>query len=143
MWELDCAESWAPKNWCFWTVVLEKTLESRLDCKEIQPLNPKGNQFLIFIERTDVEAETPIFWPPDVKRWFIWKDPDAGKDWRQEEKGTTGDEASATRLIYFIVLSRVQLCNHMDYSLPGSSLHGLFQARVLDWDAIAFSEFSQ
>ena len=92
MWELDCEESWAPKNWCFWTVVLEKTLESPLDCKEIQPVHPKGDQFRVFIGKTDVEAETPVLWPPDVKSWFIWKDPDAGRDWGQEEKGTTEDE---------------------------------------------------
>ena len=91
-WELDHKESWAPKNWCFWTVVLEKTLESPLDCKEIQPVNPKGNQFWMFIGRTDTEAETPILWPPDAKNWLIGKDPDAGKDWRQEEKGMTEDE---------------------------------------------------
>ena len=87
MWEFDHKESWAPKNWCFWTVVLEKTLESPLDCKEIKPIHPKGNQSWIFIGRTDAEAEAPILWPPDVKNWLIWKDPDAGKDWRQE-KGT-------------------------------------------------------
>ena len=92
MWELDCEEGWAPKNWCFWTVVLEKTFKSPLDCKEIQPVHPKGNQSWIFIGRTAAEAETPILWPPDVKNWLIWKDPDAGKDWRQEEKGTTEDE---------------------------------------------------
>ena len=92
MWELDHKESWAPKNWCFWTVVLEKTLESPLDCKNIQPVHPKGNQSWIFIERSDVEAETLILWPPDVKTWLIWKDLDAGKDWRCEEKGTTEDE---------------------------------------------------
>ena len=92
MWELDCEESWVPKNWCFWTTVLEKTLESPLDCKGIHPVHPKGNGSWIFIGRTDVEAETPIVWPPDAKNWLIWKDPDAGKDWRQEEKGTTGDE---------------------------------------------------
>ena len=92
MWELDYKESWALKNWCFWTVVLEKTPESPLDCKEIQPVHPKGNQSWVFIGRTDVEAETPILWPPDAKSWLIWKDPDAGKDWGQEEKGTTEDE---------------------------------------------------
>ena len=92
MWELDYKESWAPKSWCFWTVVLEKMLESPLDCKEIQPAQPKGNQFWIFIRRTDAEAETPIIWPPDAKSWLIWKDPDAGKDWTQEEKGMTEDE---------------------------------------------------
>ena len=92
MWELDYKESWVPKNWCFWTVVLEKTLESPLDCKEIQPVHPKGNQSWIFIGRTDAEAETPILWPPDAKGQLIWKDPDVGKDWRQEEKGMTEDE---------------------------------------------------
>ena len=92
MWELDHKQSWAPKNWCFWTVVLEKTLESPLDCKEIKPVNPKGNQSWIFTGRTDVEAETPILWPPHVKNWLIGKDPNSGKDWRREEKGTTEDE---------------------------------------------------
>ena len=96
MWELDYEESWVSKNWCFWTVVLEKTLESSLDCKEIQPVHPKGNQTWIFIGRTDVEAETSILWPPDAKNWLIWKDPDPDKDWRQEEKGTTGWMASLT-----------------------------------------------
>ena len=85
-------ESWAPKNWCFWTVVLEKTLESLLDCKEIQPVHPKGNKSWIFIGRNDAEAETPIIWPPDAKNWLIGKDPDVGKDQRQEEKGMTEDE---------------------------------------------------
>ena len=86
----DCEESWAQKNWCFWTVVLEKTLESSLDCKQIQPVHPKGDHSWVFIGRTDAEAETPILWPPDEKSWFIGKDPDAEKDWRQEEKGTIG-----------------------------------------------------
>ena len=90
MWELDHKESWALNNWCFWTVVLEKTLESPLDSKEIQPVHPKGNQSWIFIGGTDAEA--PILWPPDVKNWLIGKDPDTGKDWRQEQKGTTEDE---------------------------------------------------
>ena len=92
MWELDYKESWMLKNWCFWTVVLEKTLESPLDCKEIQPIHPKADQSWVFIGRTDVEAETPVLWPPDAKSWLIGKDPDAGKDWGQEEKGTTEDE---------------------------------------------------
>ena len=91
-WELDYKESWAPKNQYFWTVLLEKTLESPLGCKEIQPVHPKGDQFWVFIGRTDVEAETPVLWPPDAKNWLIRKDPDAGKDWGQEEKGTTEDE---------------------------------------------------
>jgi len=92
MWELDSNESWVPKNWCFWTVVLKKTLESPLDCKEIQPVHPKGDQSWVFIGRTDVEAETPILWPPDAKSWLNWKHPDAAKDWGQAEKGTTEDE---------------------------------------------------
>ena len=92
MWELDYKESWAPKNWCFWTVVLEKTLESPLDCKEIQPVHPKENQSWIFFGRMNAEAETPILWPPDAKHWLIGKDPDAEKDWRQKEKGMIEDE---------------------------------------------------
>ena len=92
MWELDCEESWAPKNWCFWTAVLEKTLTSPLDCKEIQPVHPKGDQSWVFIGRTDAEAETPILWPPHVKSWRIGKDPDAGRGWGQEEKERTDDE---------------------------------------------------
>ena len=90
-WELGCEESWVPKNWCFLTVVL-KTLESPLDCKEIQPVHPKGDQSWVFIGRTDAEAETPIVWPPHVKSWLIGKDPDAGRDWGQEENGMTEDE---------------------------------------------------
>ena len=92
IWELDYKESWEPKNWCFWTVVLNKTVESPLDCKEIQPVHPKGNQPWIFIRSTDAEAETPILWPPDPRNWLIGKDLDAGKDGRWEEKGTTKDE---------------------------------------------------
>ena len=92
MWELDYKGSWPLKNWCFWTVVLEKTFESPLDCKEIQSVHPKGDQSWIFIGRNDVEAEAPILWPADAKNWLIGKDPDAGKDWKQEEKGMTEDE---------------------------------------------------
>ena len=92
MWELDYKESWAPNNWCFWTVVLEKTLESPLDCKEIQPVHPKGDKSWIFIGRANAEAETPLLWPPDSKNWLIGKDLDAEQDWRQEEQGTTEDE---------------------------------------------------
>ena len=92
MWELDYKESWAPKNWCFRTLVLGKTLESPLDCKAIQPVNRKGNQSWLFIGRIDVEAETPILWPLDAKNWLIWKDPDVQKDWRLEEKGMTEDK---------------------------------------------------
>ena len=90
--ELDHKESWVSKNWCFWTVGLEDTLESPLNCKEIQPVHPKGNQSWIFTGRTDAEAETPNLWPPDVKNWLIWKGPDSGKDWRWEKKGMTEDE---------------------------------------------------
>ena len=92
MWELDCEENWVPKNWCFWTVVLEKTLKSPLDCKEIKPVPPKGNQSWVFIGRADAEAETPTLWPPDAESWLTGKDPDAWRDWGQEEKGTTEDE---------------------------------------------------
>ena len=92
MWELNHKESWVPKNWCFWTVVLEKTLESSLDSREIKPVHPKGNQSWIFIGKTDAEAEAPLLWPSDVKSWLIGKDPGAGEDWRWEEKGMTEDE---------------------------------------------------
>ena len=92
MWELDHKEGWAQNNWCFWTVVLEKTLQSPLDSKEIKPVNPKGSKLWVFTGRTDAEVEAPILWPPDVKSQFIWKDPDAGKDWRQKEKKAEEDE---------------------------------------------------
>ena len=92
MWELDCEESWGPKNWCFWTVVLEKTLESPLDCKEIKPVHSKGDQSWVFLGRNDAKAETLVLWPPHTKCWLIGKDSDAGRDWGQEEKGTTEDE---------------------------------------------------
>ena len=95
MWELDYKESWVTKNWCFWTVVLEKTLETPLDCQETQPVHSKGDQCWIFIGRTDVEPEAPILQPPDVNNWLIGKDPNAGKDWRREEKGITEDEMVA------------------------------------------------
>ena len=97
MWDLDYKESWVPKNWCFCTMVLEKTLKSPLDCKEIQPVHTKGDQSLVFFGRTDVEADTPILWPPDVKSWLIGKDSEAGRDWGQEEKGTTEDEMAGWR----------------------------------------------
>ena len=108
MWELDCEESWALKNWCFWTVVLEKTVESPLDYKEIQPVHPKGDQSWVFTGGPDVEAETPILWPPHAESWLIWKDPDAGKDWGQEEKGMTVDGwmASLTQWTWVWVDSR-------------------------------------
>ena len=92
MWKLDYKESWAPKNWCFWTVVLEKTLESPLDCKEIQLVHPEEDKSWVYIGRTDAKAEIPLLWPPHVKSWLIGKDPDGGRDWGQEEKGTTEDQ---------------------------------------------------
>ena len=110
MWQLDYKESWVRKNWYFWTIVLEKTLESPLDCKEIKPVNPKGNQCWIFIERTDAEADVPVLWPLDVKSQLIRKDSDAGKDWRQEEKGTTE---------YEIVGCCRQLTGHEFEQAPG------------------------
>ena len=109
MWELDYKESWEQKNWFFWTVVLEKTLESPLDCKKVQTVHPRGDQSWVFIGGTDAEAETPILWPPDVKSWLIWKDPNAGKDWGQEEKGMTGWDgwmASPTQWTWVWVNSR-------------------------------------
>ena len=109
MWELDYKDSWVPKNWCFWTLMLAKTLESPLDCKEIQLVHPKGNQSWIFIGRTDAEAETPVLWPPYAKNWLIWKDPDAGRDWGQEgreDRRWDGWMASPTRCTWVWVSSR-------------------------------------
>ena len=117
-WELDSKESWALKNWCFWTVMLERTLENLLDCKEIKPVNPEGNQSWIFIGRTDAEAETPIFWSPDVKSRLIGKDPDAGKDWRQE-KGMTEDEMVGSIYLY------LSLKNFPDHHFLFGSAHFL------------------
>ena len=108
MWELDHKEGWALKNWCFQTVVLEKTLESPLDCKETKPVNLNGNQPWIFTGRTDAEAEALIFWPPDEKSWLIWKVPDAGRDWGQEEKGTAEDEMVGTTDSMDMRLSKLQ-----------------------------------
>ena len=133
MWELDGEEIWALKNWCFWIVVLEKTLKSPLDCKKIQSVHPKGNQSWIFIGRTDVEAEIPILWPPDAKNWLIGNDPDAGKDWRWE-KGTTENEvdwwASSTQQAWVWVNSGS--CWWIG-SLACCSLWGCKELDMTDW----------
>ena len=149
MWELDYKESWVLKNWCFWTVVLEKTLESPLDCKEIQPVHPKRDQSWIFMERTDAEDETPILWPLDAKNWLIWKGSDAGKDWRQEEKGMTEDEMVGWYHLLNGHEKRKWSSSVMSDSLwpvdcspPSSSIHRILQARILEWVAISFSRGS-
>ena len=136
MWELDCEESWGLKNWCFWTVVLEKTLESPLDCKEIQPVHPKGDQSWVFIGRTDAEAETPIPWPPDVKSWLIGKDPDSGRDLgaggEGDDRGWDGWMASLTRWTW--VLSKLQELV-MDRVAWRAVIHGVAKSwtQLSDW----------
>ena len=151
MWELDCRKSWALKNQCFWTVVLEKTLESPLDCKEIQPVNPTGNQSWIFIGRTDAETEAPILWPPDAKNQLIGKDPDAGKDWRQDEKGTAEYKVLSSYIYVYITdsvdmsLSKVQEFV-IDKEAWHAAVHGVTASRTwqsdwtLSWARLGWEE---
>ena len=180
MWELDCEEGWAPKNWCFWTVALEKALESPLDCKEIQPVHSKGDQPWVFFGRIDAKAETPILWPSHAKSWLMGKDSDAGRDRGQEEKGTTEDEMAGwhhqldghefewtpgegdgqgglacwdsrgpkesdttERLNWTeVALVMSDSWDPINWSPPGSSVHGIIQARILEWAAITSSRGS-
>ena len=144
MWELDSKESWALKNWCSSTVVLEKTLESPLDCKEIQPVHPKVNQFWIFLGSTDVEAEPPILWPPDAKNWLIWKDPDAGKDWRWEEKGTTEDEMVGWHHRFNGLGFGWTLGVGMDREAWHAAVHGVAKSQtwLSDWTELNWTEHS-
>ena len=145
MWELDCEEGWALKNWCFWIVVLEKILESPLDCKEIQPVHSKGDQPWDFFGRNDAKAETPVLWPPHAKSWLIGKDCDAGRDWGQEEKGTTEDEMAGWHL---------QLDGHEFEQTPGAGddreawravIHGVAESRtrLSDWTELNWTELNK
>ena len=145
MWELDCEESWGLKNWCFWTVVLEKTLESPLDCKEIQPVHSKGDRSWVFFGRNDAKAETPVLWPPHAKSWLIGKDPDAGRDWGQEEKGTTEDEMAGWH--HWLDVHEFEWTQElvMDREAWQAAIHGVANSRtrLSNWtDLSKLGEFS-
>ena len=142
MWKLDYEESWPPKNWCFWTAVLEKTLESPLDLKEIQPVHPKGNQSWLFIGRTHVEAETPVLWPPDAENWLNAKDPDARKDWRQEEKGTTENEMDVITDSMDMSLGKLRELVK-DSEAWSTAVHGVTKSQTLlsNWTELKNQDF--
>ena len=142
MWQLDFEESWTPRNWCFWTVVLEKTLQSPLDCKEIQPVHSKGNLSWVFIGRTAAKAETPILWPPHAKSWLIGKDSDAGRDWGQEEKGTTEDEMAGWH--HWLDGHEFELQELlMDREAWHTVIHGVAKSwtRLSDWTSISENRY--
>ena len=140
MWESDCEESWVQKNWCFWIVALEKTLESPLDCKEIQPAHSKGDQSWVFFGRSDAKAETPVLWPPHAKSWLIGKDSDAGRDWGQEEKGTKEYEImDGINDSMDVSLSEVQELV-MDREAWNAAIHGVAKSQTLlsDWTELKY-----